>query len=151
MHGLSRSEAAGASAAVIYTLLGTAKLNGVGPLRYLRHVLERVADHPINAVAPDRPVILWRIDGHTLVANSRALAPAGIDRNTQVPDGGAINKDASGEPDGMIRENATQLINKIIPPVSIADRTKSFRTAFAYETSHGWPVLMICGKALTMS
>jgi predicted amidohydrolase YtcJ len=72
------------------------------------------------------------------VVNSKALAAAGIDRNTKIPDGGAINKDASGEPDGMIRENATQLIKKIIPPVSHADRAKSFRAAFAYVTSHGW-------------
>lgn len=35
---------------MIYTLIGAAKLNGVEPLRYLRHVLERVADHPINRV-----------------------------------------------------------------------------------------------------
>jgi transposase len=33
---------------VIYTLVGTTKLNGVDPEAYLRHVLERVADHPIN-------------------------------------------------------------------------------------------------------
>lgn len=44
------SEGGGASAAVIYTLIGSAKLNGVEPLAYLRHVLERVADHPINRV-----------------------------------------------------------------------------------------------------
>lgn len=35
---------------MIYTLIGSAKLNGVEPLGYLRHVLERVADHPINRV-----------------------------------------------------------------------------------------------------
>jgi len=35
---------------VIYTLLGTAKLNGINPQLYLRHVLERIADHPINRI-----------------------------------------------------------------------------------------------------
>lgn len=44
------SDRGGDSAAVIYTLIGTAKLNGIEPLRYLRYVLERVADHPINRV-----------------------------------------------------------------------------------------------------
>jgi transposase len=44
------SDAGGQSAAVIYTLLGTAKLNGINPQLYLRHVLERIADHPINRI-----------------------------------------------------------------------------------------------------
>jgi transposase len=44
------SDAGGESAAAIYTLLGTAKLNGFDPELYLRHVLERVADHPINRI-----------------------------------------------------------------------------------------------------
>ncbi len=44
------SDAGGDSAAVIYTLIGTAKLNGINPQHYLRYVLERIADHPINRV-----------------------------------------------------------------------------------------------------
>ena len=40
----------GQTAAVMYTLLGTAKLNGINPQRYLRHVLERIADHPSNRI-----------------------------------------------------------------------------------------------------
>ena len=44
------SDASGDSAAVIYTLIGTAKLNGINPQHYLRYVLERIADHPINRI-----------------------------------------------------------------------------------------------------
>jgi transposase len=44
------SDAGGDSAAVIYTLIGTAKLNGINPQHYLRYVLQRIADHPINRV-----------------------------------------------------------------------------------------------------
>jgi hypothetical protein len=44
------SDAGGERAAAIYSLIGTAKLNGIDPEAYLRHVLERVADHPINRV-----------------------------------------------------------------------------------------------------
>ena len=44
------SDAGGHTAAVIYTLLGTAKLNGINPQRYLRYVLERIADHPSNRI-----------------------------------------------------------------------------------------------------
>lgn len=45
------SDSGGARAAVIYSLIGTCKLNGVDPYAYLRHVLGRIADHPINRVA----------------------------------------------------------------------------------------------------
>ena len=41
---------AATAAAVIYTLIGTAKLNGINPQHYLRHVLERIAEHPINRI-----------------------------------------------------------------------------------------------------
>jgi hypothetical protein len=44
------SDAGGQTAAVMYTLLGSAKLNGINPQRYLRHVLERIADHPSNRI-----------------------------------------------------------------------------------------------------
>ena len=44
------SDTGGDRAAVIYSLLGTAKLNGIDPEGYLRHVLEHVAEHPINQV-----------------------------------------------------------------------------------------------------
>ena len=44
------SDAGGHTAAVMYTLLGTARLNGINPQRYLRHVLERIADHPSNRI-----------------------------------------------------------------------------------------------------
>ena len=44
------SDVGGQTAAVMYTLLGTAKLNGINPQRYLRHVLERIAEHPSNRI-----------------------------------------------------------------------------------------------------
>ena len=44
------SDAGGDSAAVIYTLIGTAKLNGINPQHYLRYVLERIADHKVNRI-----------------------------------------------------------------------------------------------------
>jgi len=44
------SDAGGNSAAVIYSLIGTAKLNGINPQHYLRYVLERIADHKVNCI-----------------------------------------------------------------------------------------------------
>ena len=63
----------------------------------------------IDAVAPDRPVLLVRADGHALVANSAALKAAGITRDTVSPEGGAILKDTSGEPTGMLVDSAKEI------------------------------------------
>ena len=52
------SNRGGERAAAIYSLLGTAKLNGVDPERYLRYVLTRIADHPVNRIADLLP---WNI------------------------------------------------------------------------------------------
>lgn len=54
------SDAGGERAAGIYSLIGTAKLNGMDPQAYLRYVLERIADHPINRVAEFLP---WAVVG----------------------------------------------------------------------------------------
>jgi transposase len=52
------SDSGGERAAAIYSLLGTAKLNGFDPELYLRHVLERIADHPINRIEEFLP---WKL------------------------------------------------------------------------------------------
>ena len=55
------SDAGGERAAIIYSLLGTAKLNGIDPEGYLRHVLERIAEHPINRI---QELLPWYVADH---------------------------------------------------------------------------------------
>lgn len=92
----------------------------------------------LDAAMPDRPVVLQRSDGHALVANSAALKLAHIGRDTVPPSGGAILKDASGEPTGMIVDAAMDLIWPIIPPPSPAQKDAAYRAAFQVYASRGW-------------
>lgn len=66
--------------------------------------------HALDAAAPHNPVILTRKDGHSIWLNSRALQNANITRSTPAPDGGVIDRDADGNPSGILRENAMALL-----------------------------------------
>lgn len=68
----------------------------------------------IDAVTPDTPVAVVRYDLHMLFLNSLALKLAGIDRNTVAPPGGVIEKDADGEPTGIIKDSAKDLVLRAI-------------------------------------
>jgi predicted amidohydrolase YtcJ len=70
----------------------------------------------LDAVAPGTPVYLVHVSGHLAVANRAALKIAGIDRNTHDPDGGVIERDANGEPTGIVKDNAMRLVNSKLPP-----------------------------------
>ena len=62
----------------------------------------------LDAIAPRRPVLLHRHDFHALWVNSAALAAAGVARDTPDPEGGRFERDASGEPTGLVREHAVR-------------------------------------------
>ncbi len=62
----------------------------------------------LDAVSASRPVLLHSHDFHALWVNSAALAAAGISRSTPDPAGGVIERDAAGEPTGVVRENAVR-------------------------------------------
>ncbi|GAB4444798.1 MAG: amidohydrolase [Chloroflexi bacterium OHK40] len=91
----------------------------------------------LDAVCPDRPAALARKDGHSLWANSRALALAGITAATPDPPGGAIQRDRDGEPTGILTETAMELLRAVIPPISEAERLEALRAAFAEALSYG--------------
>lgn len=68
----------------------------------------------LDAVAPSHPVLLWRCDLHLAVANSRALEQAGINDQTPDPPEGAIERDSSGRPTGVLRERAANLVKEVV-------------------------------------
>jgi predicted amidohydrolase YtcJ len=93
--------------------------------------------HDLDKVTGNHPALLSRIDGHISIANSAALAAAGITGKTQPPQGGAIDLDASGDPTGILRESAKQLVEKVIPPPSHDERMRGDELAIADALSHG--------------
>src|SRR3972149_1998079 len=72
----------------------------------------------IDRVVSDRPVLLILYCGHVAVANPAALALAGIDATTPDPRGGAIDRDSSGRPTGVVRETAAEPVGAALraPP-----------------------------------
>ena len=78
----------------------------------------------LDKVAPDNPVFLTRADGHASVVNSAGLKIAKIDRNTPNPFGGEISK-TNGEPNGMLLDNAQDLVAKHVPKPTEAEREQA--------------------------
>jgi predicted amidohydrolase YtcJ len=87
------------------------RLNDEG-VRELR--LPTAAD--IDDVVSDRPVLLYRYCGHIAVANSAALALAGIDADTADPEGGSFDRDSAGRPNGILRETAVSPVTRSLEP-----------------------------------
>lgn len=81
----------------------------------------------LDAVTERRPALLTRKDGHSAWANSAALAAAGIDRATTDPAGGRIDRDAAGEPTGILRERAIELVRHLLPEPSQAESDAALR------------------------
>jgi predicted amidohydrolase YtcJ len=69
----------------------------------------------MDRVAPDNPVLLRDISGHSAWANSRALEIAGIDASTPNPEGGIIERAADGSPTGILRESGANLVAMHVP------------------------------------
>lgn len=80
----------------------------------------------IDSVTPNTPVFVSRIDGHVGLANSNALELAGIDKNTPDPEGGLIERDPdTGEPTGILKDNAMDLVFDIIPEYSLEENVEA--------------------------
>jgi predicted amidohydrolase YtcJ len=91
----------------------------------------------LDAVTGGHPAYFVRVDGHIGVANTTAIKAAGIDKSTKLPEGGSIDFDANGEPTGIIRESAQQLVTEKIPPPDAAKRRRGLELAFADAVAHG--------------
>ena len=91
----------------------------------------------IDAVTPDNPVFVWRLDGHMALANARAMKLAGLDRNTKDIPGGEIVRDKEGNPTGILKDEATSLVERVMPPLSERELDVALEAAMHEAASHG--------------
>ena len=92
----------------------------------------------LDAVTGDHPAYLERTDGHIAVANTAALAAAGITAKTMAPAGGQIDLDpATHEPTGILRDAALPLLTSHIPKPDAATRRRALELSIADALSHG--------------
>lgn len=91
----------------------------------------------LDKISPDNPVMLFDVSGHSVWANSKALAAAGIKDNTPNPEGGIIERDAAGKPTGILRETAGRLVTAKIPPQAQTQTVQEMQQNLAMLSSYG--------------
>ncbi len=92
----------------------------------------------LDDVVPNRPVILFRADGHAAVVNSAALMAANITGDTVAPFGGAIQKNALNEPNGMLIDTAMSLATTLIPTPSDEVLAERLMVGSRVYSQYGW-------------
>jgi predicted amidohydrolase YtcJ len=92
----------------------------------------------LDKYVPDRPVFLRRYDGHMGVVNTYVLKKAGITADRKDPPGGVIyRKPGTREPTGLLRDNAMDLIDGLIPPPSDEEIAEGVKAALAEARQNG--------------
>lgn len=91
----------------------------------------------IDSVTTDNPVFVERHDGHEALANALAMKLAGVTASTKTPDGGEIVRDAQGNPTGVFKDSAQNLIAKVIPEPGLAARITAAKRALDHAASLG--------------
>ena len=101
----------------------------------------------IDSVTRNNPVAVSRLDGHMLIANSKALALAGVTRETRDPPGGTIVRDAkTGEPTGVLKDEAMGLIWRVLPDATAEERAEALHRAQAHALAHGVTMIVDMGS-----
>ncbi len=91
----------------------------------------------VDAVTPNHPVWVNRLDGHMALANSAALKAGSVTAVTKAIEGGEIVRAANGEPTGLLKDNAMALVDQVVPPPSDAMRDRALAAAMVYVNEQG--------------
>jgi len=93
--------------------------------------------HDLDRATTDAPVSMMRTCAHIYSVNTMALELAGIDRNTPDPAGGAIGRDADGDPNGILYETARELLFKVLPEKKLTETASSLANLSTTLLSQG--------------
>lgn len=102
----------------------------------------------LDAAVADRPVRIVSQDGKTSWLNSKALTAAAIDRRTPHPSGGLIVKDRRGEPTGLLKDGATQIVERLLPQPTPEKRALALRAAIDAANRQGITSVQTAGDSL---
>ena len=102
----------------------------------------------LDEIASDNPVFLEAADGHSAWVNSKALAIAGITKDTKDPERGRIERDKNGEPSGTLREAAVSLVTRHIPAPTLNENVEGLRRALKLANSFGITALYEANASL---
>jgi predicted amidohydrolase YtcJ len=91
----------------------------------------------IDSVTPNNPVWISRLDGHMALANGLTLAAANVTKATPEIDGGTIVRDASGNPTGILKDNAQSYVDRVMPPPSAEMNDRALQAAMKYVAERG--------------
>jgi predicted amidohydrolase YtcJ len=100
----------------------------------------------IDALVPDHPVFVSRLDGHMALANARALALAGVTRDVADVEGGAIGRDPAGALTGLLRDNAMALVWRAVPPTPPAMADRALDAAMRHVAAQGVTAVQAMGS-----
>ena len=91
----------------------------------------------IDSVTPNNPVWINRLDGHMALANTAALRAAGVPMSGGDVAGGTITRDGSGQPTGIFKDNAQELVDKAVPDPAPAMLDRALDAAMTYANARG--------------
>ncbi len=103
----------------------------------MSHLKEQPTRQILDRIAPDNPVALIDSSYHTRWVNSRALTLAGITRESKAPSGGVIDRDAQGDPTGILSEEANDLVVAKIPSPDLRQRAADLEWALGVMLDYG--------------
>ena len=102
----------------------------------------------LDLISSDKPILLERADGHAVIVNSYALSLANINSSTEDPHGGKINRDENGNPDGVLVDKASLLIENLIPKKSRKQERQAIEAGLEVNARMGWTQVHDAGSPL---
>jgi predicted amidohydrolase YtcJ len=91
----------------------------------------------LDKLETSRPIIVFALDGHIALANSRALAIGGVDASSPDPPGGEIRRGRNGEPNGILLDSAIGLVADKVPPLTAEQNARALAAAYAEMAKQG--------------